>query len=253
MLNIALCDDSKKALSKYAQWIRTLAQKQQLYIELSCFDSGEALLAQYNEKPNSMDIIYLDILMYATNGMETARKLRAYGCGAQIVFLTSYDDYVFRAFDVSAVQYLIKEETDFSRFEEVFQRAVMQVEKREGERFCFEFDGKTRYIPYADISFFEIWSKRVTIHYERALTAVFYSPMDRVVKMVEGRDFVRAHRSYLVHLPYISCFTSSDIILKTGESVPIGITHAQSIRDEFARYMLRLRTPWLNPAGGALI
>ena len=250
MLKIALCDDNKRALNQYAQWIHRVAQKHQLQVELSCFDSGESLLAQYAAAPEGVDIIYLDILMYETDGMQTARKLRGYGCSAQIIFLTSYDDYVFQAFDVGAIHYLMKEDTSTSKFEEVLLKAADQVTEKEEERFFYEFDGKTSFICYGAIAYFEIWKNRVTIHCANGMQAKFYSSMERVERQLAGKDFARMHRSYLVHLPYISSFESQTITLKTGAVIPIGITYAQKIKEAFGQYRMRFHGYKINSDQG---
>lgn len=240
MLKIALCDDNENAVCQYADWIHGIAEKHPtIQVELSCFNSGEALLSQYCAAPEGVDIIYLDILMGETDGMETARRLRGCGCTAQIIFLTSYEDYVFSAFDVGAIHYLMKEETDPSRFEEVFLRAVGHVIQKEEERFAFEFDGKVSFIPYREIAYFEIYSKRVSVHYGDGAQAKFYSSMEQLEKQVAGRDFVRSHRSYLVHLPYIASFEPRNVVLKTGACVPIGATYAPIIKEAFGAYMMR--------------
>lgn len=44
--------------------------------------------------------------MGALNGIETAKQLRELGCNSEIIFLTTSEDYVFKAFDASPVQYL---------------------------------------------------------------------------------------------------------------------------------------------------
>jgi DNA-binding LytR/AlgR family response regulator len=250
MLKIALCDDNKNATCQYAEWIHSIAEKHQIQAQLSCFNSGESLLAQYSVVPECVDIIYLDILMYETDGMETARRLRGCGCKAQIIFLTSYDDYVFQAFDVDAVHYLMKEDTSTSKFEEVFLKAAYHITEKEEERFVFEFDGKTSLIPFLEIAYFETWKNRVIIHYGNGMHARFYSSMEQVEQQVAGRDFARAHRSYLVHLPYIASFESHNVVLKTGAVVPIGITYAQKIKETFGQYILRFHSYKKSPIQG---
>ncbi len=239
MLKIALCDDNRGAIKRYADLIAQIAEKHQLKIELSYFYSGESLLFHYSEAPEQTDIIYLDILMGKTDGMETARRLRDCDCKAQIVFLTSYEDYVYEAFDVNALQYLLKENTSSEKFEEVFIKAAELAMKKDNELFTFEFDGKTSAVPVNQISYFEIWQRIVTVHYSDGKTAKFYDSMEHIENTLSGKDFVRSHRSYLVHLPYIVTFKQQTVQLKTGETVPVGVTYAQSLKRAFSDYISR--------------
>ncbi|PWJ47255.1 LytR/AlgR family response regulator transcription factor [Faecalicatena contorta] len=239
MLKIALCDDNSRAIKQYAELISQISKKHQINMEISCFDNGEILLFHYSDVLKETDIIYLDIMMGKIDGMETARRLRECGCKAQIVFLTSYEDYVYEAFDVNAVQYLLKENTSTERFEEVFLKVVELASKKEEELFTFEFDGKTSVIPIHQISHFEIWQRIVTVYYDNGKSAKFYSSMTQLGDKLLGKDFVRVHRSYLVHLPYIVTFRQQNILLKTGQSIPIGVTHAQSLKKAFSEYISR--------------
>ncbi|HAX53091.1 MAG TPA: DNA-binding response regulator [Lachnospiraceae bacterium] len=237
MLKIALCDDNSDTAGMYAELINQVAKKHQIKIELSCFYSGESLLFRYMDMPEEVDIVYLDILMDKMDGMETARKLRDHNCKAQIVFLTSYEDYVYEAFDVNAVHYLLKDDTSTSKFEKTFLKAVELVSKKEDELFCFEFDGKTGVVPIRDISHFEICRRLVTIHYDNGKKAKFYASMSQLENKLSDYNFVRSHRSFLVHLPYIAVFQQQELLLKTGEVVPIGTTYMRSLKEAFSEYI----------------
>ncbi len=239
MLKVALCDDDSGFIKKYAEFISQIAEKNQLKVIISSFGSGEALLFHYADAPDQIDILYLDILMKETDGMETARKLRDCGCKAQIVFLTSCEDYVYDAFDVDAVQYLLKDDTSFAKFEQVFLRAAKMASITEEELFTFDFGGETGVIPIRQISYFEIWQRLVTVHYGNGQTAKFYDRMDRLEERLRGKDFVRSHRSFLVHLPHIAMFRHQSLLLKTGQEVPVGATYMQALKRTFSDYVAR--------------
>ncbi len=237
MLKIVICDDNSNSIRKCADLISEIAEKNRLDIVISCLDSGESLLFHYGDKPEQIDILYLDILMDKIDGMETARKLRDCGCNAQIIFLTSCEDYVYDAFDVNAVQYLLKNDTSFEKFEQVFLRAAEMTSTKEEELFTFDFGGETGVIPVNQISYFEIWKRLVTVHYGNGKTAKFYGSMEQLEEKLRGKNFARAHRSYLVHLPYITMFRHQSLLLKTGEDVPVGGTYMQSLKRAFSNYI----------------
>lgn len=239
MLKIVLCDDDSNGVRRYAELISKIAKKNQFEVMISCFESGESLLFHYADTPEQIDILYLDILMNGINGMEIARKLRNYGCKAQIVFLTICEDYVYDAFDVNAIQYLLKENTSYEKFEFTFLKAAKLASISEDELFTFDFDGETSVIPIRQIAYFEIWQRCVTVHYGDAKTAKFYGRMEQLEEKLRGKDFVRSHRSFLVHLPYIAMFRHQNLMLKTGESVPVGVTYMETLKRKFADYITR--------------
>lgn len=243
MLKIALCDDSQKTVEAYSKLISHCARTNQLDIELSHFYSGESLLFHLMESSEHMDIIYLDILMGKTDGMETARRLRDNNCNAQIIFLTSFEDYVYDAFDVNAVHYMLKDETTTEKFEKIFLRAVKLASHKEEEVFVCKFDSDKYIVPIHQISHFEIWKRIVTIHYGLNQIAKFYSSMEQLEKQFLNKGFVRVHRSYMVQLSYIFKFERQKLILKTGLDIPIGITYHQDLKRIFSDYISRCHIP----------
>ncbi len=206
-------------------------------VTISSFSTGEQLLFHLSDNPNQADIIYLDILMGSLNGMDTAKKLRENKCKSEIVFLTTSEDYVYDAFDISPVHYLLKTATSPEKFEEVFLRAVELVRKKETDMFICEVANTQKVIPIKDISFFEIWKRVITVHYNGKETVEFYSTMEELEKQLMDKGFVRIHRSFIVNLHYISKFQQNSLYLKTGENIPIGVTYMKRVRQSFTEYI----------------
>lgn len=164
-LTVYLCDDNQKILDQYASLIENIAKKNNIEVSISSFNTGEQLLFSLLDSPNKADIIYLDILMGQINGIDTAKKLRENGCLSEIIFLTSSEDYVYGAFDISPVHYLLKTVTSTDKFEQVFLKAAFLIQKKKSEVFICDFGNVKKVILIKDISYFEIWKRVVTVHY----------------------------------------------------------------------------------------
>lgn len=200
MVTIFLCDDDEAILGSYSNKLKNLAEKNGIEINLNFFKSGESLLFYLFESTEKADIIYMDIIMGDLNGIETAKKIREIGCRAEIIFLTETEDYVYDAYDISPVHYLLKIKTSEEKFEEVFLRAIKRTEKKAKEIFVCEYGGNIKVIPI-------------------------------------GETFIRTHRSYMVNLSYVSKFQRTNLILKTGEAIPVGITYGSNVRESFLKYL----------------
>ncbi|MDR1131749.1 MAG: LytTR family DNA-binding domain-containing protein [Oscillospiraceae bacterium] len=237
MVTIALCDDDERSIGKYADLIMKTARKYEIEIMLSTFANGEELIFKLCEAPDQVDVIYLDIIMEKINGIDTAKELRRFGCKAEIIFLTVSGDYVYDAFEVRPVQYLLKDITTREKFEDVFLRAVDLSEKKAADMFSYESEGTKKLIPLREISFFEIWKRVIMVHYENDKTDEFYGKLELLEEQLKDRDFVRVHRSYLVHLAYIARFRSQRLILKSGTTIPVGVTYAAQVQQAFSEYM----------------
>lgn len=236
MVTIFLCDDDEAILGSYSNKLKNLAEKNGIEINLNFFKSGESLLFYLFESTEKADIIYMDIIMGDLNGIETAKKIREIGCRAEIIFLTETEDYVYDAYDISPVHYLLKTKTSEEKFEEVFLRAIKRTEKKAKEIFVCEYGGNIKVIPIADISYFEIWKRVVSVHYGDNKIFSFYSTMEKLGSQL-GETFIRTHRSYMVNLSYVSKFQRTNLILKTGEAIPVGITYGSNVRESFLKYL----------------
>lgn len=242
MITIFLCDDNNETVERYSDLIKQTAKKKQIDISLSAFYNGRSLLFHMSDTPDLPDIIYLDILMDGLNGVNTAKKLRELGCNAEIIFLTSSDDYVFDSFDVSPVYYLLKNETSETKFEQVFLRAVHLSDSKATQKFICKSGALHKIIPIKEISHFVIWKGIVTIHYGKNEKFEYWITMEELEEQLRGKNFVRTHRSYIVNLQYIAEFQRRTIILKTGETIPVGVTYEEKVKNTFLDYMIRHNT-----------
>lgn len=107
-VRIAICDDE-------ISMVRILEEKIKRLLPDAAIDkylSGDALIAS-GCRP---DILFLDIQMSGTDGMETAKILRKDNEAMLLVFVTAAEEYVFQAFDVGAFHYLVKPFSDIIKF-----------------------------------------------------------------------------------------------------------------------------------------
>ncbi len=102
-MKIGICDDEKETRKMLTDKVKKLYPQADLLL----YTSGEELLA--GELP---DILLLDIQMQGKNGITTAEELRLTDRQLIIIFVTAIEDYVFQAFDVYALHYLLKPFSD---------------------------------------------------------------------------------------------------------------------------------------------
>ena len=157
-LNIAICDDEKVIREQ----IKELAEKEMPCVCDGLYETGDALLAAGKQ----FDIVFLDIQMEGTDGIETAKRLRQRDEDTILIFITGIREYVFEAFDVAAFHYLLKP-IEVDKFREVFRRAGRELEKRKSKRRETVFI-KTRNRSFSlekdSILYIESRGKKVEIH-----------------------------------------------------------------------------------------
>ena len=103
-LRTAIVEDRKPDAERLEQLLKKAFENEN--ISCSCFASGDEFLrADWRE---GYQVVFLDICMEGTNGIETARRLRAADPDLLIVFVTSSPEYVWDAFPVHPFDYLLK-------------------------------------------------------------------------------------------------------------------------------------------------
>lgn len=211
MVYIAVCDDNIYFLQELTRHINAILNEQKSNYTLEEFTSGEQLL---NARP--FDIIFLDIEMVGMNGMETARKLRERGDKSMLVFLTAHKKYVFSAFDVEAMQYLLKP-LDIERLKTVLNQAILRLETENTQYLNIKQGNKVTRVPFNSILYIEVFDRKLFIH-TAVCTYDFYGKLDELEELLSD-DFFRCHRSYIVNLSYVRRYDKTAITMTTGDMV----------------------------------
>ena len=92
MIRIGICDDLVEELQIQEKMVKSIVYSLGLNVEIKCFQSGEDLLWEIEQKGN-MDIILLDVEMGGINGVETARQLRKKDNRVILFFISYHDQY----------------------------------------------------------------------------------------------------------------------------------------------------------------
>jgi two-component system, LytTR family, response regulator len=112
---VLVADDEPLARDRLAF---LLAPHPRFAVVAQCTDGSEALRAISETKP---DVAFLDIQMPGHTGLEIAEELVDQADAPLIVFVTAFDEFALKAFDVSAVDYLVKP-VDRERFDQMIER-----------------------------------------------------------------------------------------------------------------------------------
>lgn len=230
-MNVLICDDN----AKEREWCHKELLKNQDYFEdglevLEC-ESGNELLFKYPDLDIDIDIIFLDIMMPGLDGITVAKKLRDMNYSGEIVFFTGTIDYAVNGYDYEALAYLIKGKTSSERFSEVLRHFLLRKGERSGEVVILRCAGETRVINLASIRYFEVFKRLTTVYYGDS-TFSFYSPLAKLSEELEGKNFIRIHRAYLVNTDYVAKKTMRDVTLRDGTVLPAGRNYIKKIKED---------------------
>ena len=221
-IKIVICADKNEEQQKYSKWLYALGEKHNVRIDLIVYDSAKTLLFDVQDILSLTDAIYLDVNMPGIDGGEVAAQLREQDYWNDIIFLALSKDYVFKAFDMRALHYIIKGETSLAEFEKIFLLALQSKREKNRKYVVYCAGGETRNIPLNSIWYYETRRGIVTVYYDRDKSFEFpQESLQEIENDLEGYGFFRNYRSILVALAAIESITYRNIILHNGEELPL--------------------------------
>ena len=115
MIQIAFCDDDQTVLDQLSALLEKYRAQRCVQIQCTAFHSPLDLLAEI-EKGTRYDILFLDVIMPAENGITAAKEIRQHDNVVKIIFLTSSAEFAVESYVVGAYFYQLKPiwETAFS-------------------------------------------------------------------------------------------------------------------------------------------
>jgi len=226
--------------------------------------TGEETIRKFQE--HRPDAVFLDIQLPDASGVDVARELIRLGFSPVIVFATAYDQYAVDAFEVNALDYLLKPFHE-DRLGETMQRLIKRlegkslaethttpeqaqtrefltkldqiytsihaVEGREG-KLKIEEKGIILLIPFEDILYANIEERsvRVVTRERSYLTNYTLTELEGILKT----SFLRVHKSYLAHLDQIHSIipwfnNTYNLIMSDKSEIPVSRTYVKVFRE----------------------
>jgi DNA-binding LytR/AlgR family response regulator len=199
--------------------------------------SGAEALRLLEETP--VDAVFLDIAMPELSGIDLAKVLSKFREPPAIVFVTAHDEYAVSAFELNAVDYLLKPVSE-SRVREAVRRIVdgsHPASVEDDETIPVELGGVTRFVQRSDVLYVESHGDYVRLHTVDGSHLVRI-PMTTLEERWREAGFVRIHRQCLVSLAHVSQVRldgSHCSVLVAGTDLVVSRRHTRELRDLLVR------------------
>jgi DNA-binding LytR/AlgR family response regulator len=254
-LRVVIVDDEPLALRRLEI---ALSEVQGVEIVGRARDGEEGLGVIADTRP---DLVFLDVRMPSQSGLDLAGALATAGSPA-VVFVTAYGRYATDAFDLAAVDYLLKP-VEFARLKTAVDRARARLEAREAAARLAEMTAvisalreetdpvAPRYeneiwitdrgarvrVPVEDIDCFEAERDYVRIHTDERSYLVRTS-IRSLTERLDPSLFTRVHRSFLVQFLQVERIVrknagASALVLRSGREIPVGRRFQPALRERF--------------------
>ncbi len=208
---------------------------------LKSFNNAEDASVYINN--TVVDLIFLDINMPGTNGIEFARTIPKQ---TLIIFTTAYSQYALDSYDVDAIDYLVKP-IDPVKFRKAVNKAIIyhalltneekkNIETVEDEYIFVKSDRKFFKVNLDEILFIEGLKDYVIIQMEsqRIITRM---SMKGIYELLSPQIFFRINKSYIINIKHIESFDNNDVFIKNYE-IAIGNSYREDFFQMFANKKL---------------
>ena len=239
-LKILAVDDERSQLQDLARLLRGSPMVE----EVQLADDGHAALVKASAEP--YDAIFLDVRMPDLDGLELARVLRRFATPPQLVFVTAHETAAVDAFELQALDYLLKPVAR-RRVEEALDRVANAVSRpRDGdgearpagaESEMVALDnvrsGSTRLVPRSSILYAQSHGDFVRVIVEDG-RYLMRSTLTDVERRWEPHGFVRVHRQYVANLnkavelrPQFG--GTAELAFADGRTIPVARRHVAEL------------------------
>ncbi|MFG2877165.1 LytR/AlgR family response regulator transcription factor [Streptomyces sp. NPDC048337] len=269
MLRVLAVDDEKPLLEELLYLLRSDPRVRSAE---GASDATEALrritlaLEAGPDGADGIDVVFLDIHMAGLTGLDIARLLAGFARPPLIVFVTAHEGFAVQAFDLKAVDYVLKPVRP-ERLAEAVRRACAQLGRtgeapppaaepapavpvprrpaaevtladRSPDQIAVELGGVTRFVAIADIAYVEAQGDYARLHTDEGSHLVRI-PLSTLEERWAARGFVRIHRRHLVALARIDelRLDAGTTSVRVGSAeLQVSRRHARELRDLLMRH-----------------
>lgn len=239
MLSVLVVDDEVPALEELTFLLRTDPRIERV---IPAGDSTVALreLSRMVVAGERLDAVFLDLRMPGLDGLDFSRLLSGFATPPAVVFVTAHDDAAVAAFEVGAVDYLLKPVRP-ERLAEAIRRVAATAagaSSHDDETIPVELAGRIRLVARSAVSYAEAHGDYVRLHTTEGKKYLVRMPLAALARRWRAAGFIRIHRSTLVAAEHISelRFDDGRAIVHVGDvCLPVSRRHTREVRDLLVR------------------
>lgn len=230
IVRIAICDDEREEIALLKKEISDLFTDDNIP-DIDVFMSGKELLENVSEKECGYDLIFFDVLMPEMTGIESAGHLHSFCPDTNFVFVTNSRNYAVEAFELRALNYIIKPITaeqikeTFDRYDSRLLKPYIEVKSRQG----------LVKVNLESVLFVESSHNHTVITTAGGQLRI-NAPLREIETKLDER-FVGLSRGMIVNMQFISEMKKDSCVLEDGRTVLLSRTKRNDIRSQYHNFV----------------
>ncbi len=235
-MHLAIVEDESIHSQLLASYIKTWSDSRQIPTSLAIFENAEQFLFQWED--THYDAVFLDIQMNGMNGMELAHKIRSHDNNISLIFTTGIPDYIEEGYEVNALHYLRKPLNP----DKVYACLDKVSSRTQTEHFLILQTTENEMVKIAQehILYIEARGHETLIQPDQGSVIHSKLSISQLEKMLETREFIKCHRSYLCRISAIYRIDKDTIYFENGCQIPVSRRIYQTVNQAFIQYYRKL-------------
>lgn len=231
-LRICICDDEEFNVLLLNRILDSYFKERKVVCDIITYPNGLSLLHDFKDGCTYPDVLFMDIMLGDSNGVDICREMRKSGYTGTIIFLTGASEYAVSGYELDARGYILKPYKA-----KLIHETLDRILHNSGTvAYTVKIYNRIIRIPIEDILFIESQNTKCVMHCVGDLTYTLYKKLGDIEQELSENGFLRCHRSYLVNMDAIVS-ADSFFTLTSGDTVPIRTKNVKEIKDAYMHYL----------------
>lgn len=227
MYQIAICDDD----IRMRRFLHSAVDEAGIHCTVKEFSNGTGLLQDAQE----YDILLLDIDMPVVNGIEAAKRIRRKDRKVKIIYVTGYQDYMQRSFEVHPFSFLVKPVKKENIIKQIREALLYSREEEKADMLRLETMDGMEEIAVSDIYYLEYQNRKLRLVMKYG-ECMIRGKVSEFSKRLIPYGFASPHKSFVVNLYHVKAIRGYDILMMNGDQLPLSQKRSTEFRGLLGKY-----------------
>lgn len=233
-MQIMICDDCQadavQAQNVITQAVKNLHVKAEFDYYSKAADVEKRLL----QKHEPADILILDIDMPEVSGLELAERLRQEMQELLIIFLSSHEEFVFKAIEFQPFRYIRKLCLEAEMPVAICSAAKILMNRQDKQIIFKTNDGEVKEM-HSNVVYVEAAGRKISVHLQNGSHFIANHKISELMELTQSENFIMIHRSCIVNANYIRNISNGILILDNHEKLVISRTRYKEVRQQLLK------------------
>lgn len=223
-MKIVICDDNMQDIKHLEMMLRDTHS-------VSSYTNPQEMLVEIEANNESGDLYLLDIFMEEMNGIDVAKRIQKKDAQAQICFISTSEDFYREAYNLYALQYLIKP-VKKEDMDKLLLHVTKQRKKLKEEKLYYKWRGEMGSISYGNILYINSMEHTLYIHCKDGEIQEYKGKLNELADRICGETFCRCHQSFIVNMYQVNSLRGMNLVIE-NEKIPISRKYYESVKKQY--------------------